>query len=237
MTTLHPPTIASSPAAHNRGAQPATRLSRADVASGRARILKQGNRRKADLLLVRTGEGPAVVKDFSGKGLWGRTIGRIQIAREARAYARLGPMEGVPRFLGRVDAHALALAEVEGRQLAFARDLHSEGPAILARLRSLIDRMHERGLVHLDLRGRENVMVRPDGGLVVVDLAGAVHLRPGSLGHRLLFRWLTRADESAFLKWKLLLDPAGLTEEERAFLERFERVRSLWVFNRKQGGA
>jgi hypothetical protein len=176
-----------------------------------------------------------VVKDFSGKGLWGRTIGRIQIAREARAYAWLGSLEGVPRFLGRIDPHALALGDVEGRQLAFARDLHSDGPAILSRLRALIDRMHERGLAHLDLRGRENVLVRPDGALVVVDLAGSVRLRPGGLAHRLLFRWLGRADEAAYLKWKLLLDPDGLTAEERAFLRRFRRVRSLWPFNRKPG--
>jgi len=173
------------------------------------------------------------VKDFAGKGLWGRTVGRVQIARESRAYAWLGAMEGVPRFVGRVDAHALALAEVDGRQLAFARDLHPQGRAILERLRALMDRMHARGLAHLDLRGRENVMVRADGELVVVDLAGAVRLRPGGLAHRLFFRWLERADESAFLKWKLLLDPAGLTMEERDFLRRFGRLRSLWIFNRK----
>jgi hypothetical protein len=231
VTTLHSPTIASSPAAHNR--RPAATLTRADLAAGRASLLRRGRSRKADLLRVETAGGPVVVKDFGGKGLWGRTVGRVQIARETRAYGWLGGMEGIPRFLGRVDAHALALAEVEGRQLAFARDLHPHGPAILARLRALIDRMHARGLAHLDLRGRENVMVRPDGELVVVDLAGAIRLRPGGFAHRLLFRWLSRADESAFLKWKVLLDPEGLTAGERAFLRRFGRVRSLWLFNRK----
>jgi hypothetical protein len=207
---------------------------RTEIASCRIGTLRHGRSRKADLLLVDVGEGPVVVKDFSGKGLWGRTVGRIQIAREARAYRFLGRIEGVPRYLGRVDALALALAEVDGRQLAFARDLHREGATLVAKLRSLIDRLHERGLVHLDLRGRENVLVREDGELVVVDLAGAVGLRPGGAAHRLLFPLLRRADESAFLKWKLLLDPERLTGDERAFLLRFGRIRSLWVFNRKQ---
>jgi hypothetical protein len=235
LTTLRPPTIASSMAAHNPAPRAGAPLTRADLASDRARTLRRGAPRKADLVLVRTADGPVVVKDFSRKGLWGKTIGRMQIAREAKAYAWLGAMDGVTRFLGRIDPYALVLREVEGRQLAFARDLHSDGPAILARLRALIDRLHERGLAHLDLRGRENVLVRPDGTLVILDLAGAVRLRPGSLAHRLFFPWLARADESAFLKWKLLLDPSGLTAEESTFLRRFRRVRSLWPFNRKPG--
>lgn len=174
-----------------------------------------------------------MVKDFAGKGLWGRTIGRIQIGRETRGYRWLGDWPGVPRFLGRIDALALALERVDGRQLAFARDRHPEGREILSRLREWIDGLHAKGLAHLDLRGRENVLLRPDGRLVVVDLAGAVRLRPGGLLHALFFRFLAITDEAAYLKWKQLLDPERLTDEEQAFLHRFRRLRSFWIFNRK----
>jgi hypothetical protein len=97
--------------------------------------------------------------------------------------------------------------------------------------------MHAAGVAHLDLRGRENVLVGDGGRIVIVDLAGAVRMRPGGLAHRLLFRWLTMLDESAFLKWKLLLTPDRLTPRERRFLARFRRfVRPLWPINRKEPG-
>lgn len=196
--------------------------------------MKQGGPTKADLLIVDLGDGEIVVKDFAAKRWWVRLIGRIQIGREAGAYGWLGAFDGVPGFLGRVDAHALALERVDGEQLAFAPDRHTRADDYVALLRELLDRLHARGLVHHDLRGRENLLVRPDGSLVIVDLAGAVWFRPGSLGHRLLFPRLKLTDEAAFLKWKSLLTHGRLTPEDEAFLARFRRFRALWPFNRKR---
>lgn len=197
-------------------------------------MLKQGGPTKADLLIVDVGEGPLVVKDFAAKPWWVRLIGRVQISREAGAYRWLGAFDGVPAFLGRIDAHALALERIDGEQLAFAPDRHTRADVYVARLRELLDRLHARGVVHHDLRGRENLLVRPDGSLVIVDLAGAVWFRPGSIAHRLFFGRLRVTDEAAFLKWKSLLTHGRLAPEEEAFLERFRRLRVLWPFNRKR---
>lgn len=182
------------------------------------------------------GEGPLVVKDFASKPAWVRALGRIQIGREAGAYRWLGAFEGVPRFLGRIDAHALAIEKIDGEQLAFAADRHTRADVHVAHLRRLLDRLHERGVIHHDLRGRENLLVRPDGALVLVDLAGAVWFRPGSLAHRILFARMRMTDEAAFLKWKSLLTHGRLSPEEEAFLRRFRRLRALWPFNRKARG-
>lgn len=180
-----------------------------------------------------SGFGIFVVKDFSAKPLATRILGRLQIAREAAAYRHLEGVEGVPRYHGRIDALAFAMERVEGSQLAFAPDRFERGAEYVAKLRALVDRIHAKGLAHNDLRGRENVLVRRDGSLAVVDLAAAVRMRPGGLAHRLFFPWLSAADEAAFLKWKTLLAPETLTEDDRAFQERFARWRRLWPFNRK----
>ena len=225
------------PDGHNRSV-PGPRVPRRDDLLRAPRAgLKRGGRTKADVFEIDLGDGPMIVKDFADKPWWIRWFGRLQTARECAAYRALADVAGFPTLYGRVDPWALALETVRGHQLAFAPDRFTAGERHVARLRRTVDRMHGVGVAHLDLRGRENVLVDDDGRIVIVDLAGAVHLRPGGALHRLLFRWLALLDESAFLKWKLLLTPDRLTRRERRFLSRFRKfVRPLWPINRKAPG-
>src|SRR5262245_66040454 len=76
------------------------------------------NRTKADVVLVPWEGTGIVVKDFRERSAIVReTIGRFSIARECRAYTRLTGVPGVPSFLGRIDAHAFAVAFVPGKAL------------------------------------------------------------------------------------------------------------------------
>jgi len=197
-------------------------------------VLLEGGPTKADLLVVDVGEGPMIVKDFARKKSWVRHFGRLSISREYRAYRWLAGMKGTPALIGRVDALAFAMEKIEGPRLWFTKDREERGPDYVVELRSLLDRIHGRGLVHLDLRGRENILVRPDGDLAIVDFAGAAWFRPGGLGHRVLFPFLSRIDETAYLKWKERLTPGRLTPDELALARRFDRLRPLWPFNRKR---
>lgn len=227
------PNIPSGGAADNARRLPRRAPTRAELPAAIVGVLQPGEPDKADVVLADLGDGPMVVKDFASKAWWVRVLGRIQIAREIRAYRWLGPMRGVPALIGRVDGLALAIERIEGERVAFLPDPREGGEDRLARLRDLIDRLHESGVVHNDLRGRENLLVRPDGDVVVLDLAGAARLRPGGIPHRLLFRLLALADEAAYLKWKQFLTPGRLTPDEEAFLRGFRRIRRLWPFNRK----
>jgi hypothetical protein len=207
---------------------------REDLRSPGLTRLVEGRGGKADVLLSGEGARAVVIKDFAGRGFLSRWLGRLQVAREARAYGWLQGLAGVPRFVGRIDAWALAVESVEGRQLAFVEVSPQDGRQLHAKLREIVDSIHARGVVHNDLRGRENVLLRPGGELAVIDFAAAVRLKPGGIAHRLLFRLLAVPDEAALLKWKGMLAPDGYTAEEVAFLRRFERWRALWPFNPKR---
>jgi hypothetical protein len=188
--------------------------SRAVVEALRARM-HRGGWSKADLFVIPSPGGgpPIVIKDFSRKSVIVRWLGRFQIGRECAAYASLDGVEGTPIWHGRVDAHALALERLEGTLL----QRHRKGERrreLLAELRSILDAIHACGIVHNDLRGKDNAFVRTDGRLVLLDFAGAFLFRPGSMWHRLLFRRLVRVDEAAYLKWKRILDPESMTAEE-----------------------
>jgi hypothetical protein len=196
-----------------------------------ATLLHAGDRDKADLWLAERDGQAVVVKDFARKGGLVRSIGRLQVARECRAYRRLDGTAGLPRFHGRVDRWALAIERVDAYPLIHRWRSH-EPASLLRQLGEIVARMHAAGVVHLDLRSRDNVLVDPAGRVFVVDFASAVCLRPGGLGHRALFRWLSLTDASALLKWKRIMASDGLTEEELAFLERHRFWRRLWPVKR-----
>lgn len=200
------------------------------------RPLLRGGPTKADLLLVPHGDGTVVVKDFAAKNPLIRLWGRIQIHREAAAYEKLRGVAGLPAFHGRLDAHALALQYLEGKGLQACRR-RPQRRTYFRSLESTMRAMHARGVVHNDLRGRDNVIVTHDTDRVfLLDLGGAVRLPPGTLRHRLLFGWLSKVDRAALLKWKGMLLPEEFTAEEEAFLRRFGRWRRLWIFNPKGEG-
>ncbi len=196
-------------------------------------VLRTGRRGNADLYIVDLGEGPMVIKDFSPKSWWVRLLGRPQIVHECRAYEWLEGVKGIPRFIGRIDRYAFAIEHVEATQLTYASNRYSAGVEHLAGLRRVLDRFLDRGFVHLDLRGRRNILLRPDGRIVVLDLAGAIWFRPGGFWHRIFGRLIAWNHENTLFKWKVLLAPRALSREERSSLQRFRRLQRLWLFNRK----
>lgn len=195
--------------------------------------MRPGGPRKADLLALEHDGWSLVIKDFSRKSAWRRLLGRLQVARELRAYRQAGALEELPRLVGRVDAHAFAVERIEGVLLAKSEDRFSRAEQHLRRLDRFLAKLHRRGIAHLDLRGKSNVLLDRQGRLRVVDLGAAFRLRPGSVAHRLFFRWLTVSDRTGLLKWKARLAPDLLSADEEAFLTRYRSLRRLWVLNRR----
>jgi RIO-like serine/threonine protein kinase len=170
--------------------------------------LNRGGARNPDVLLV-AGEDDArlVVKDFRPRGALVRnTLGRWITAREVRAWRALDGHPAVPRYLGGIDALAFAVEYRPGRKMA--RKLAAElPPDFLTRLARAIEDMHERGVAHLDLRHRSNVLLDDSGAPVLIDFGSAVTFRPGGWPARLLlpaFGWL---DRRALRKWQRKLAP------------------------------
>lgn len=104
-------------------------------------------------------------------------------------------------------------------------------PGIFADLLALVDAMHARGVVHLDLRQRKNVLIDSEGRAALIDFASSMHFsRDGRV-----FRLMKLVDRTAVLKLKNRVTPADVTEEEKEALRSFDRMRKFWVikFRRK----
>ena len=204
-------------------------LTEAILKNGGVRLHQKGKWRKADILLVETERGKAVVKDFSRKILPVRWYGRWQIRREASIYRRLSGIGGVPRYFGRIGKNAMAIEFIRGERISQwkKRDLP---PALFARLWDLIAEIHSRGVVHIDLRKRDNILINAAGEVFVIDFNASFRFQPGSRGERWLFPALRKIDNFGFLKWKAALAPGQLSEAERNSFQRMSFLRRFWIF-------
>ena len=188
---------------------PILALDRGNLAARTREVLNRGNARNPDVVLVDAGDRLVVVKDFAPRAAWVRaTIGRWITSREMRAYQILAGHPAVPHFLGRIDALAFAVEYRPGRHMS--RRLGAElAPGFIDRLADAVREMHARGVVHLDLRHRSNVLVDAHEQPVLIDFASAVMLSPRGLLARWLLPWLARWDWEAVEKWRQRVEPAS----------------------------
>jgi predicted Ser/Thr protein kinase len=100
-------------------------------------------------------------------------VARLLLARERRALAAAGELDGLPRELG-LGAHGggdprteLVRTFVPGVPLCEARELPRDW---FVHLERLVRDLHARGVCHNDLHKEQNVLVRPDGRPALVDL-------------------------------------------------------------------
>jgi predicted Ser/Thr protein kinase len=180
-------------------------LDRETLARSTERVLNRGRWGNPDVLLVGLPEGSVVVKDFAPRRAWlRRTFGRWLMAREARAYRRLVDVAAVPRLLGRLDADAIVIEYRPG--VLLSRSLAGTLPReFLPELETAIDSMHRRGVVHLDLRHRSNILAGDDGHPIVLDFASAIRFDPTRRRGRLGIRLLGWIDRRALEKWRVRL--------------------------------
>lgn len=170
-------------------------------------MLSRGGGFQADVVLVGGPSGGVVVKDFAGRGrLFAETLGRWLCAREVRAYRRLADVPVVPRFIGSVDRFAFAVEYRPGVMLT--RSLRGRLPdGFMAELEDGVRAIHARGVVHLDMRHRSNVLAGDDGHPVVIDFASALRLPVGGRVGGWIVRRLASFDLRALEKWRARIEP------------------------------
>lgn len=199
---------------------------RAEFERDRGLLLNQGRWANA-VVHVFTKDGIRwVVKDFRPRSLLVReTVGRLLIARELQGLIRVAGIAGVPEQPFRLDRHALAYRYREGTPLAqIGGGVLS--PSFYVRFEALLQAVHTRGLVHLDVRNARNTLVDERGDPMLLDFQS--HLGTAWLPRRLR-RALEDFDLSGVYKHWAGSQPDSLGEERWTILNRMNRWRRLWI--------
>lgn len=170
------------------------------------------------VLVVRAGDGEAVLKDYSHcDRLFAGLIGPLLVWRETRALARLNGTPGVPRLIRKLGPRAFLMEHLRGADKA-RKQPQTVQPVFFERLRQLVDRIHARGVAHCDMRRSGNILVDAGGEPYLVDFVSCAFLRPWWHPLGWLFPLLCQADRDAIIKLKSRVAPELLTEAERGRL-------------------
>jgi predicted Ser/Thr protein kinase len=207
-------------------------ITRADLKGRPARTVRRGISYKADLLVYRVNGEDVLLKDYGRKtGIWRDVLGVMFTRREARALRALSGVEGFPQFRGRPDPYCVAMTFINGKQVKKADPSVRGNEDFVRQLRHTVHEMHRRGVVHLDLKHRSNLMVSGAGQPVILDFESALCFRRAWLIGRLAVVLLGQLDWLAVQNWTRRLCPHMLAlsnfNRRRARLAR--GLRQWWL--------
>jgi len=194
-----------------------------------SKCLVKGSFGKPDLSRVEVEGRTLMVKDVWGKNLFFRwTLGLWLIHKEWKIYSRLKGVQGVPWAIDRIDRFAFTMEFVPGRPIQRGEALP---PSFFSHLKEVLGEIHKRGVVHLDLRHKGNILISERGEPFLIDFNSSFYFKEKGFFRRLLFSILRWVDYGGLLKLKQRVSPSSMTPEESASLKRFNLIRRLWIFN------
>jgi len=191
--------------------------------------LTKGHFGKPDLNQVEVGGLSLMVKDVGEKKVFLRwTLGLWLIHKEWKIYSRLVGIKGIPRPIERIDRFAFATEFIAGRPIPRGEPLPS---TFFPDLEKVLREVHARGVVHMDLRHKGNILISEKGEPFLIDFNSSFAFKESGILRRYLFPLLRWVDYGGLLKVKKRISPSFLTPHETAFLKKFDRIRRLWIFN------
>lgn len=149
-------------------------------------------------------------------------IGRWLVDHEQAIYHRLRGVEGIPRWVDRLDETCCAIEYIDAPPLDH---LDSLPVGLFDRLADIFRAVHDRGVAYGDANKRSNILVLPDGQPVLIDFQISLRTRdnwpwPISALLRRAVQYLADKDLYHLYKHKRRLAPDELTPEEDALSRR-----------------
>lgn len=205
-----------------------------DIPKKHSGKLREPSTTRPTLWVIEENGLKAVIKDFSSNGfLFRNIIGRFLVWREGKAYRRLKGLKGVPTLYRSLHGLALIIEEIPGKDLEKLEKGTRLSDDFFKELRSLVEDVHRRGLIHGDLKRAPNVLLGNDGKPYLLDWAASVSKREFRFfPFNIVYQRLVEDDLNAIIKRQLIHCPESVSPEaKRRYTHRSpaeKLVRALW---------
>jgi hypothetical protein len=191
--------------------------------------LVKGRVGKPDLNRVEIEGHAFMVKDVRRRNFFLRwTLGLWLIQKEWKIYSRLKGLKGIPQPVERIDRFAFAMEFIPGIPIERGKIIP---PSFFSDFDQVLKAIHSRGVVHMDLRHKGNILVSEKGEPFLIDFNSSFSFRENGILRRVLFPLFQWVDVGGLLKLKERASPTLMTPGELDFIKRFNRLRKLWIFN------
>ena len=187
-----------------------------DSLSNNTNVLAAGYQGKT--LLYSKDDQNLVIKIPHGRGFI-KYLHTRMVRHEARVYQQLQNMEGTPACYGLIDNQYLALEFIDGEPIRNKRPVNNE--SYFKSLFKLIEQMHEKGVGHMDLKKKDNLLVTHHDEPCVLDFGAAIIRKNGfhPLNH-FLYRLAIRFDYNAWVKHKYHNDMHNMKDKDKTYYQR-----------------
>jgi RIO-like serine/threonine protein kinase len=205
------------------------KLNRSDLDESKLILLNKGKFANAYVFRYSQGDTDLTIKDFSHCPWPVKiTVGIIMAKFEYKTLKLLEGLPGVASEAFLLGRYTVAFSYVKGTPLA---EIHRKNMTLpkefFIELEKRTREMHNKNLVHLDLRNLGNIIEGDDGNPYIIDFQS-------SLGTKYLPKKLKKILEDSdisgvYKSWKLVCSE-NLDPEKEKFLEDFNKIRKIWVF-------
>lgn len=191
--------------------------------------MSRGSRWKPAVLRATSSDGRVrILKDCEELPFYSRWLARFLMGRELRLMRRLEGLDGFPVVRERVDKNAFTMDPLEGKPLS--PETFQLAPRRIADgLLERVEAMHGRGVFHLDLRQRQNILLGKGMEVLVLDFGAG--WAPNPVARRVFGGLLASVDRSAALKYLARFSPEHLTREEAEEVLAGLRRRKWWFLS------
>ena len=191
-------------------------LSHQELRDSVSSIFKTADNTRGDVLLLEVEGKNAVLKDYSNSGKGFRLfVAPFLVYREIKTLRVLQNVDGIPGVVRKVSNVAFLMEYLPAERIRFVRE-QLNWQEFISKTEYLVEKLHEQGVVHGDLRNATNILVDSQQNPVFVDFVSAVHRgHPLNLFSFVLFKLCLRIDQGAMYKLKNKYAPELIDEVER----------------------
>lgn len=190
-------------------------------------LLNEGKFANATVFRYTDSNLDLTIKDFSGSPwIIRKTFGKLFINSEYNNLVKLSKNPSIAKNARKLSPYTLAFGYIEGKALKLFPNNSIEKNFFLE-LEKNVKAMHNKNIVHLDLRNLGNILMGSDGYPYIIDFQSAISTK-------FLGKWLTKVLKTSDLTgvykcWKNKCNEP-LDKKRADTFEEFNKLRKVWIF-------